>query len=83
MSVIFPGLSYRQMYRKFKKVVLHLLAHVRPPVFFSRILRSEALVYNCMIKGFFGGLKFFILVNLASIFLGGLVYIQVGTFLGI
>ena len=36
-----------------------------------------------MIEGFFGGLKFLILGNLASIFLGGLVYMQVGTFLGI
>ena len=27
LSVIFPGLSYRQMYRKFKKVVLGLLVH--------------------------------------------------------
>ena len=36
-----------------------------------------------MIEGFFGGLKFSILVNLANIFLGGLVYMQVGTFLGI
>ena len=40
------GLSYRQMYRKFKKVVLGLLAHVTPSFFVSRILRSEALVYN-------------------------------------
>ena len=36
-----------------------------------------------MIKEFFGGLKFSILGNLASSFLGGLVYMQVGTFLGI
>ena len=36
-----------------------------------------------MITGFFGGLKFFILVNLASIFVGGLVYILLRTFLGI
>ena len=37
-----------------------------------------------MIEGFFGGLKFSILVNnLASNVLGGLVYMQVGTFLGI
>ena len=42
----FPGLPYRQMYRKFKKVVLSLLAHVTPSIFFSRILRSEALVYH-------------------------------------
>ena len=40
------GCPYRQMYRKFKKVVLDLLAPVTPSVFFSRILRSEALVYN-------------------------------------
>ena len=37
----FQGLSYRQMYRKFKKIVLGLLAHVTPSIFFSRILRSE------------------------------------------
>ena len=47
LSVIFPGtLTYSQMYRKFKKVVLGLLAHLTPSIFFSRILRSEALVYN-------------------------------------
>ena len=47
LSVIFPGtLTYSQMYRKFKKVVLGLLAHVTPSIFFRRILRSEALVYN-------------------------------------
>ena len=40
-TFLIPGLSYRQMYRKFKNVVLGLLAHG-----FSRILRSEALVYN-------------------------------------
>ena len=34
------------MYRKFKKVVLSLLVHVTPLNFFSRILRSEALVYK-------------------------------------
>ena len=44
--LFFAGLSYRQMYRKFKKVVLGLLAHVTPSVFFSIILRSEALVYK-------------------------------------
>ena len=32
------------MYRKFKKVVLGLLAHVTPSIFFSSIPRSEALV---------------------------------------
>ena len=42
----FPGRSYRLMYRKFKKVVLGLLAHVTPSILFSRIRRSEALVYN-------------------------------------
>ena len=31
------------MYRKFKKLVL---AHFSPSIFFSRIVRSEALVYN-------------------------------------
>ena len=46
LSVIFPGLSYRQMYRKFEKVVIGLLVHVTPPIFFRRILRSEALVYK-------------------------------------
>ena len=40
------GLSYRQMYRKFKKVVLGLLPHLMPLIFFSTILRSEALVDN-------------------------------------
>ena len=38
------------MYRKFKKVVLGLLVHVTPFIFFSRILRSkkrsEALIYK-------------------------------------
>ena len=42
----FAGLSYRQMYRKFKKVVLGLLVHVTPSNVFRRILRSEALVYK-------------------------------------
>ena len=42
----FPGNFYRQMYRKFVKKVLGLLAHVTPSIFFSRILRSEALVYK-------------------------------------
>ena len=46
VSVIFPGLSYRQMYRKFKKVVLGLLVHVTPSNLFGRILRGEALVYK-------------------------------------
>ena len=31
--MIFPGLSYKQMYRKFKKVVLGLLVHVTPSIF--------------------------------------------------
>ena len=39
-------LSYRKMYRKFKNVVLGLLAHGTTSIFFSRILRGEALVYN-------------------------------------
>ena len=34
------------MYRKFKKVVLGLIAHETPSIFFSRILTSEAVVYN-------------------------------------
>ena len=38
----FPGNFYRQMYRKFLKKVLGLLAHVTPSNFFSRILKSEA-----------------------------------------
>ena len=48
LSVIFQGLSPIRpwMYRKFWKVFLGLLAHVTPSIFFSRILRSEALVYN-------------------------------------
>ena len=54
LSVIFPGLSYRHMYRKFKKVVLCLLAHVMPSNFFRRILRSEALVYKSYLFQFYG-----------------------------
>ena len=46
LSVIFLGLAYRQMYRKFKKVVLGLLVHLSTLIFFSRILSSEALVYK-------------------------------------
>ena len=38
--------NYRQMYKKFKKKVLGLLAHVMPSIFFSTILKSEALVYS-------------------------------------
>ena len=34
------------MYRKFKNVVFGLLAHGTPSIVFSRILRSETLVYN-------------------------------------
>ena len=34
------------MYKIYYKVVLGLPAHVTPLIFFSRILRSEALVYN-------------------------------------
>ena len=46
----FPGNFYRQMYRKLKKKeVLGLLAHVTPSNFFSRILKSEALVYSSYI----------------------------------
>ena len=45
-SVIFMGLSNRQMYRKFKKVVLGLLVLATPSNCFRRILRSEALVYK-------------------------------------
>ena len=37
------------MYRKFKNVGLGLLAHGTPSFFFSKILRSEALVYNSYI----------------------------------
>ena len=35
LSIIFPGLSYRQMYRKFKKVVLGLPEHVTLSIFSS------------------------------------------------
>ena len=42
----FPENFYRQMYRKFLKMVLGLLAHVTPSIFFSRILKSEGLVYS-------------------------------------
>ena len=48
-SVIFPGLSYKQINGKFKKVVLGFLVHVTPSDFFRTILRSrrsEALVYK-------------------------------------
>ena len=45
----FPGNFYRQMYRKFVKKVLGLLAHVTPSIFFSRILESDALVYSSYI----------------------------------
>ena len=34
------------MYRKFKKVVLDLLAYGTPSIFFNKILRCESLVYN-------------------------------------
>ena len=44
--LFFPGLSYRQMYRKFKKAVLGLLVHVTSSIFFSTMLRREALVYK-------------------------------------
>ena len=42
----FPGNFYRQMYRKYLKKVLGLLMHVTPSNFVSRILKSEALIYN-------------------------------------
>ena len=42
----FPGLSTDKCIQNLKKIVLGLLAHVTPSFFFSRILRSEALVYN-------------------------------------
>ena len=42
----FPGNFYRKMYRKLKNKVLGLLAHVTASNLFSRILKSEALVYN-------------------------------------
>ena len=45
----FPGNFYRQMYSKFEKKVLGLLVHVTPSNFFSRILKSEALVYSSYI----------------------------------
>ena len=42
----FPGNFYKRMYRKCIKKVLGLLPHVTSSIFFSRILKSEALVYN-------------------------------------
>ena len=45
----FPGNFYRQMYRKISKQVLGLLAYVTPQNFFSRILKSEVLVYSSYI----------------------------------
>ena len=42
----FLGNFYKQMYRKFKIKVLGSLAHVTPSIFFSSVLKSEALVYN-------------------------------------
>ena len=38
------------MYRKFKKVALGLLAHETPEIFFSRILRSEALAVHIFFR---------------------------------
>ena len=35
LSAIFPGKFYRRMYRKFKKKVLGLLAHLTPSNFFQ------------------------------------------------
>ena len=47
LSVIFPGLFNRQLYRKVKKVVLQgLPAHVTSSNFSSRIFGSEAFVYK-------------------------------------
>ena len=46
LSVIFPGTFLQTLYRKFSKVVLGVLAHVTLLIFFSRIRRSEALVYS-------------------------------------
>ena len=43
---LFPGNFFRQMYRKLLKKILSLLAHVTPSNVFSRILKSEALVYS-------------------------------------
>ena len=42
----FPGNFYRKVYKKFLKKVL---AHETPSNFFSRILKSEALVYSSYI----------------------------------
>ena len=47
--VIFPGLSYRQIYRKFTNVVLGVLVHLTPLTFFSRILRSEERSFSLQI----------------------------------
>ena len=45
MSAIFPGLSYRQMYRKFKKNGSRSFSACNALNLFSRIL-SETLAYN-------------------------------------
>ena len=38
----FPGNFYKQMYRKFFKKVLGILAYATPSNFFSKIVKSEA-----------------------------------------
>ena len=45
-SVILPGLSYRQMYRKFKKVVSGLIVHVRSEAFVYKSYFSEEPFYG-------------------------------------
>ena len=50
LCAIFPGKFLQtNVYRKFLKKVLGLLGHVTPSNFFSRILKSEALVYSSYI----------------------------------
>ena len=61
------------------KVYYNKLSHTLPHVIAGGVLQISS---DEDTEGFFGGLKF-LMGNLASIFLGGLVYMQVGTFLGI
>ena len=51
----FPKNFYRQMYRKFLKKGLGLLAHITPSNFFSRSLKNEAVVYSSLLKQPFYG----------------------------
>ena len=65
-----------------EKLILQITVNSATRLFISKDGYSGFQVTG-MIEGFFGGLKFSFPGNLASIFLGGLVYMQVGTFLGI